>query len=165
MINKWVLKSIAAGAPKWVPKAIKTSHTSEARSSWGSCAWPSPHFMGPQAAGLHLSPQAPGCRSPAQDSHQWYPATFPQNILLLPSHSPISQDASKTSLPMLCRGFMFYAQLSTHLPPSHPLSHQQTLDLWPAEPSGRKGNYQGPHPRATACTGSTGELHIVLWLF
>lgn len=68
-----------------------------------------------------------GCRSPPFTPGSWLqvsspglcisgtPATFPQ-IKYLPSHSPISQDAFKTSLPMLCRSFAPYAQLSTHLP-------------------------------------------------
>lgn len=88
------------------------------------------------------------------------PGTFPRSILFLPSHSPISQHASKTSLPTLCRGFMPCAQLSTHSPTSLPPSlcptsrHLSSGQL--SHLAGRKV-YQGPHPRATACQGSTGE--------
>lgn len=131
------------------------------RSSWRSCAWPSPHCMEPQTAALHLPPpgswlqvSSPGlCTTGGPEpSQSHFISTFPLSHRLgcpqdLPPH--------EVSMPS--------AQLSTHPPTSLPPSHQHALVLWPAEPSGRKESYQGPHPWATSCQGSAGEVrHTVL---
>lgn len=162
-----MLKSIAAGAPR-VPKAKKKFLTRQRRGVHGEVvpgqalpAWD--HRLQlftflPQAAGLQ--PRA---------AHQWYPRDFPTEYFI-PTFTFSHQPACLQDLPphALQR---FHALCTaehpfTHLPPSFPLSHQQALVLWPAEPSGRKESLSGSPPSGNSMSRQHwgGELHCVLWL-
>lgn len=147
-----MLKSIAAGAPR-VPNIIKTFSDVRGDEFMGKLCLAKPSLHGttqPQAATLYLSPPGSWLQISSPGLHIITHRVFYSYLHILPSASLPTRAPSPCSAEVSC-------PMHIHPPPCLPLSHQQSLVLWPAEPSGRKESYHGPHPWATACQGSSGE--------